>query len=87
MAVTVEFFGIPRERAGVAMCVVEATTLAEALHAAGNQYPNFAESCLDDATPRAGYLVNINGLSFTTNPQTTLNPNDAVLFLSADVGG
>ncbi len=87
MSVIVEFFGIPRERAGVAMCVVEATTLSEALQAAGNKYPQFAESCLDDDTPRAGYLVNINGVLFTTNPQTALKSNDAVLFLSADVGG
>lgn len=87
MSITVEFLGIPRVRAAVASTVVEATTVAEALQAVGALYPQLARDCIDGDAPRTGYLVNINGLYFTTNPATKLNPNDAVLFLSADVGG
>ena len=87
MTITIEFFGIPRERAGVAACEVEAHTLADALRATGKLYPLFATACLDDDKLQPGYLANINGTCFTNNPGTMLKEGDAVLVLSADVGG
>lgn len=87
MGVNVEFFGIPRERVGAATIEVEATTLGAALDAVGRRFPQFAASCLTDGNLAHGYLANINGRRFTTDPATPLDSGDEVMILSADVGG
>jgi molybdopterin converting factor small subunit len=88
MSVRVEFFGIPRERAGVdAIELRDPRTLGQALGMLRGQLPELAASCLDDGRLKAGYLANLNGERFTTDPAATLRPGDAVLILSADAGG
>ena len=87
--VRVEFFGMPRQRAGLAALdvEVESLTLGDVLIAAGNELPEFARTCLDGSRLKPGLLANINGLHFTTDAQTILSNQDAVLILAADVGG
>lgn len=85
--VTLEFFGVPRARAGVASLSVEANELGTALVAAGVHLPEFATSCLDGEQLKPAYLACINGRKFTTDPRTRLAAGDAVLILSADAGG
>ncbi len=87
--VHLEFFGVPRERAGVTTLDVEVTklTLGEALVAAGAQLPEFARRCLDGEQLKPGLMANRNGRSFTTDPNSPLTDGDSVLILSADVGG
>lgn len=87
MTVHIEFYGIPRQRAGVGTVDVEARTLGDALHALTEQLPNFARACLANGRLQPGYLANINGDRFTSDPATPLKEGDAVLILSADVGG
>lgn len=87
MAVTVEFFGIPRQRAGVASTMVEAGVLEDVLKSLAEQFPRLAEACFDGGRLRSGYLANLNGARFVSDPQTGLQPGDQILILSADAGG
>lgn len=86
--VRIEFYGIPRQRAGVASIEVDAATVGAALQEAAELLPHFASDCLDGrGRLRAGYLANRNGQAFTTNPEEPLQSGDSLLILSADVGG
>ena len=87
MNVRVEFYGIPRERAGVDALEVPADNLEAALSEVAARLPRLAETCLRDGRLRDGYLANINGEQFTRDPATPLCPGDTVLILSADAGG
>ena len=87
MTIRVEFFGIPKQRAGVAAIQVEATTLQEALRQIVVELPRFGESCVVDEKLSAGFIANINGTSFASDGSTPLNPGDTLLILSADAGG
>jgi molybdopterin converting factor small subunit len=87
MSIRLEFYGIPRQRAGVESIEVDARSLGEALERAAAELPRFAGACLDGNRLRTGYLANVNGRRFTTDPATPLDPGDAVLIVSADAGG
>jgi len=88
MSVRVEFYGIPRERAGVdAIELRDPDTLGQALGMLGARLPGLAASCFVDGRLKVGYLANLNGERFTTDPTAALRPGDAVLILSADAGG
>ncbi len=89
--VRLEFFGVPRQRSGIAAFDVDVDvgtpTLGEVLLAAGKQLPEFGGHCLNGDRLQPGLIANINGRTFTTEPHTLLTDGDAVLILSADVGG
>ncbi len=87
MSVRVEFYGIARQRAGRAATEIEASNLATAVNELTHQFPQLAESVFENGRIKAGFLANINGVSFTTDPATKLNSGDCLLILSADVGG
>ena len=87
MTVTVELFGIPRQRADTAAARVEARCLAEAVAALSREFPALAEACFDGGRLRPGYLANLNGERFVSDPATPLADGDALLILSADAGG
>lgn len=87
MTVHIEFFGIPRTRAGIAQLDVEAETLGDALEAVAVQLPGWAEACLSGNQLQRGLIANLNGQRFVSDPLTALKPGDSVLILSADVGG
>ena len=88
MSVRVEFFGIPRERAGVSSIELrDPATLGDALRLLSDRLPSLAESCFSNNALKSGYLANLNGERFTTDPESQLQPGDAVLILSADAGG
>ncbi len=87
MPVTVEYFGIPRRRAGVPTDVVEAATLGALLQRLAEMRPELAADCFDGNTLHRDCLANVNGDRFTTDPATPLADGDHVLLLSADVGG
>ncbi len=87
MAVTVEFFGIPRQRAGVAQTVVEATRFDELLARLALRFPQLAKTCFQGSQLRPTFAANLNGERFIVAPDTPLKPGDAVLILSADAGG
>jgi molybdopterin converting factor small subunit len=87
MSVTLEFFGLARHWTGSPSLQVEATTLGEALQAAAAEFPQLKAACIADSRLQPGFLANINSQRFTTDSTTPLEPGDAVLILSSDVGG
>lgn len=87
MPIRIELFGVPRHRTGVPSLDVEALTLGAALTEAGRHLPTLAETCLDGDRLRGGFLANVNGRAFVSDPATPLAPGDCVLIVSSDVGG
>jgi len=87
MPIRIEFFGIPRQRAGVESIDVVADELGDAFEQILQQLPQLEGICISGRQLQAGYIANINGQSFTTNPTTPLTSGDQVLILSADAGG
>jgi molybdopterin converting factor small subunit len=87
MKVTVEFFGIPRQRAGVAELVVEAGTVAEALAAVERACPRLAGLVRADGQVAPEFLLSWEGQRFTRDLGARLRAGDRLLILSADAGG
>lgn len=87
MPIRLELFGIPRHRTGVTSLEVDGATLGDALAAACRQLPALGEACLSGNRLRGGYLANLNGRTFVSDPATPLAAGDCVLILSSDVGG
>ena len=86
-AVTVEFFGVPRQRAGRAQLVVSAGTIIETLKQVGQACP-----ALNDLVQAGGklaphYALSLNGQKFLRDLDQLLTPGDRLLLLSADAGG
>ena len=84
--VTVEFFGVPRLRAGVAAVTVAAGTLRSVLAAAARACPGVAALVLD-GVPGPHILVSLDGERFVTDPDEVIPAGARVLLLSADAGG
>ncbi|MGH9384999.1 MAG: MoaD/ThiS family protein [Vicinamibacterales bacterium] len=82
----VEFFGIPRERVGVAQLNVKADTLGQLLATLAAELPSFAEFIVDDRL-HPSFTANLNGDEFVSDPATPLSKDDCILILSADAGG
>ena len=87
MLIRVEFYGVPRHRAGVAGMEVEAATLGDAVRELRRHLPQLAEICLADGRLCAVYLANLNARIFVSDPATRLAAGDCLLVLSSDVGG
>ena len=87
MPIEVEFFGIPRQRAGVERTSAEAVRLGDVLVDLEQRFPGLAESCLRNGQLQKGVVVNLRGERFVSDPDTELNDGDAILILSADAGG
>jgi len=82
----VEFFGVPRERAGVSELEVHADTLGQLLGMLAERMPSLSEIIQRDRLHPA-FVANLNGDRFVTDPGTPLRAGDSVLILSADAGG
>jgi molybdopterin converting factor small subunit len=82
----VEFFGVSRERAGVAERHVDARTLGELLTVLAADHPPLAE-LLPGNRLHPALAANLNGDRFVRDPRTPLGEHDCVLILSADAGG
>jgi molybdopterin converting factor small subunit len=86
----VEFFGVPRERAGTSRLEVQADTLGQLLRTLVVQFPSF-DKLMGGTGPAVrlhpAFVANLNGDRFVSDPGTPLNENDCVLILSADAGG
>lgn len=89
--VRVEFFGIPRQRAGVAETVVIVercpATLADVIAALRPGFPELAAECFDGVALRAGFVASLAGRRFVDAPDTPVTGSDPLLILSADAGG
>jgi molybdopterin converting factor small subunit len=87
MHIRVELFGIPRDRAGVAQATAQGAQVGDVLAELAERFPRLAETCFDGQRLRPGYVANLNGDCFVTDPATPLKPGDSLLILSADAGG
>ena len=87
MQIRVEFFGIPRARAGVAEATAEGATLGDVFADLASRFPQLADACFDGQALKPGYTANIRGGQFVTDPSTRLQDGDFVLLLSLDAGG
>ena len=85
--VTVEFYGIPRQRAGQAELTVVARTVGDMLAAVRHACPGLGD--LVSSTGRISpYLrISLDGQRFLENSGEKLAPGDRILILSADAGG
>lgn len=86
----VEFFGVPRERAGVSELDLEADTLGQMLNALVTKLPSLEQFIGGEgADPRLhpAFIASLNGDRFVSDPATPLTRTDHVLILSADAGG
>ena len=85
--VTVEFYGLPRQRAGRAELTVAARTIADLLEAIERACPGLAGLRRPDGQLASHYLLSIEGRQFVTDLHQEVRPGDRVLLLSADAGG
>ena len=85
--ITVEFFGIPRQRSGCAETVVRGETVAEVLAAIESSFPALRGLRRPNGGPAKHYLLSLDGHSFLSDPQHRLEPGSRLLLLSADAGG
>lgn len=82
----VEFFGLPRERAGVAELQIEAATLGQALEVLARRFPRLGE-LVGGGRLHPSVAANLNANAFVSDPATPLQRTDRLLILSADAGG
>ena len=87
MTIRVEFFGIPRQRAGVAATTAQGRRLGDVLAELENKFPGLAECCIREGRLQSGYTANLGGDRFVTDPETELARDDVLLIFSADAGG
>jgi hypothetical protein len=85
--VTVEFYGVPRLRAGRAELLVPAGPVAEVLAAVERSCPGLAGLVRPGERLDPHYLLSLDGRRFVTDWQEPLLPGERVLLLSADAGG
>ena len=82
----VEFFGVPRERAGVSELEVQADTLGQLLGTLAARIPSLGK-LIGANQLHPSFVANLNGDRFVSDPLTPLGQDDCVLILSADAGG
>ena len=86
-AVTVEFYGVPRARAGRKELIVSAGTAGAALAAVVQACPALAGLRRPDGQLAPQYLLSLDGERFVTDLAQPLRPGDRLVLLSADAGG
>jgi molybdopterin converting factor small subunit len=82
----VEFFGVPRQRAGISELEVRAATLGELLGTLAAQMPSLGEFIAANRL-RSAFVASLNCDQFISDPGTPLVDDDRVIILSADAGG
>jgi hypothetical protein len=85
--ITVEFYGIPRQRAGRAELVVQAETLTDVMASIRQACPELADLVRDDGQLAPHYLLSLDGKSFLKDARQAVPPGTRLLLLSADAGG
>lgn len=84
----VEFYGIPRERTGVAAAHSAAATLGGTVAELAARFPRFAADCVDPpCNLKPQVVANVGGDRFVREPDTPLASEEVLLIMSADAGG
>jgi molybdopterin converting factor small subunit len=84
--IVIEFFAIPRARAGRAELRLSAGSVREALAGVMAHCPRLAGLLSPDGRLNPGYLVAL-GEAFVADLDAPLRPGDRLMLLSADAGG
>lgn len=84
--VIVEFFGVPRLRAGRAEVAVAPGPLADVLAAVRASCPGMS-GLVDGGRLSPHYLLSLDGREFVTDLSLPVPPGARLLLLSADAGG
>ena len=84
--VTVEFYGVPRQRAGRAELTVDADTAAAALARVAAACPELG-GLVTDGRLAPLYLLSVDGERFVADLAEPLPAGTRLLLLSADAGG
>ncbi len=87
MWVSVELYGIPRARAGVAQTVAHGSTLGDVFLNLAARFPKLGEACMDGRHLKTGFIANLRGEQFVSDPATNLMDGDSILLMSLDAGG
>ena len=91
MAITVEFFGIPRARAGLERVDVpvkeKGAMLSEVLADLAQRLPGFAESCMQGNRLSEHCIASIDGTQFLGDEDVEIDDHRTIILLSADAGG
>jgi molybdopterin converting factor small subunit len=85
--ITVELYGLPRQRAGRAELTVPAGTVVETLRAVEQACPGLAGLVQAGGRLAPHYLLSVNGERFVDDLNQRLDPTDRMILLSADAGG
>jgi sulfur-carrier protein len=85
--IAIEFYGVPRLRAGTGLLHLEASSVGQAMCELGRVCPALAHSVLCPELLHSVYKLSLNGERFVSDPETPLAEGDVLLLLSADVGG
>src|SRR5260370_37256742 len=85
--ITVEFFGIPRQRSGCAETVVRGETVAEVLAAIESSFPALRGLRRPNGGPAKHCLLSLHGHSFASDPQDPLGRGKCLLLLCTDAAG
>lgn len=85
--VTIELFGVPRLRAGMALISLDVFDLGSALRGLASACPGLDGSVVLGDRVHPAYKLSLNGDAFVTEPATGLLDGDVLLLLAADVGG
>ena len=86
MNLVVEFFGVPRARAGRSELEVPAGTVAEILARVEAACPGL-KGLRRDGRLAPHYLLSLDGSQFLDDPDRALRPGQRLVLLSADAGG
>lgn len=86
-SVLVEFFGVPRQRAGAATAQLDAATVADALRLLRELYPGLVDLLTADGKLSPHYLLSLDGVAFVRDLAAPLSADAKLLLLSADAGG
>lgn len=89
--VDVEFYGVPRQRAGVDRVQLAFATssvvAADVMDALLQRFPTLQNGCLEDGWLHASCTANVDGCDFISDPATPLSCGQTLLVMSADAGG
>jgi len=91
MAIRVEFYGIARQRAGIAEVQLDVPPgglqLADALRELADRLPRLGRELFRGSRLHESLTTNLDGTRFVSDPATMIHDGQCLLILSADAGG
>ena len=91
MKITIEYYGIPRQRVGIAREFYEfdgeEMGIHDVIRTVAKKHPAFEKHCMDGDILNKHMVVNLNGNQFFQSEDGLAPDGDALLILSMDAGG